>query len=76
MALGQDAVVCCLGPKSPFYGDRTICSRAQPIINESMKAFGVRRLIVVSSQGVGKSYEQISCFQHLIGRFIAGMCAE
>ncbi|RUS12747.1 hypothetical protein BC937DRAFT_87121 [Endogone sp. FLAS-F59071] len=72
MSLGQDAVVCCLGPKSPFYGDRTICSRAQPVINESMKAFGIKRLIAVSSQGVGMSYEQISCFQHLIGRFIAG----
>ncbi|CAG8450484.1 15585_t:CDS:2, partial [Dentiscutata heterogama] len=48
----QDAVINCLGPKPLFATDIDICSRSQTLVISSMKRFGVRRLIAVTSQGV------------------------
>ncbi|RIA88698.1 hypothetical protein C1645_774366 [Glomus cerebriforme] len=65
---GQDAIINCLGPRALWTGDVDICSRSQKIIIESMKFYGVRRIIVVSSQGVGNGNgKQVGRIQNFFG---------
>ncbi|RIB15328.1 hypothetical protein C2G38_2192647 [Gigaspora rosea] len=53
----QDAIINCLGPKPLFAVDIDICSRSQQVIISSMKRYGVRRLIAVTSQGVTDDFD-------------------
>lgn len=70
---GQDAVINCLGPHLLFNNnDIDICSRSQQLIIDSMINHGVRRLIVVSTQGVGDSSVNISSTQKFFGRLFSG----
>ncbi|ORX98623.1 3-beta hydroxysteroid dehydrogenase/isomerase family [Basidiobolus meristosporus CBS 931.73] len=56
---GHDAVIVSLGGglRGP---DVEICSKAQKLINHSVKKYNVRRMIVVSSIGVGDSWNSVS----------------
>lgn len=67
MAIGQDAVINCLGPNSRDK-DCTICSRSQRIINDAMIDHNVRRLIVVTSQGLGGTDDQFNPLAHLVAK--------
>ncbi|CAG8590062.1 4144_t:CDS:2, partial [Ambispora leptoticha] len=69
---GKDAIINCLGPRNTWFGDTTISSRAQPIINESMKSLGVKRIIVVTSQGCGDSIRYVRPIQHFFVRLFVG----
>jgi len=68
---GQDAVVNCVGPRPFNNNDIDICSRSQQFIMDSMIHHKVRRLIVVSLQGVGDSGRS-GPMQKFFGRLFAG----
>jgi len=68
---GQDAVINCIGPRPFNNNDIDICSRSQQFITDSMLHHKVRRLIVVSLQGVGDSGRSGS-MQKFFGRLFAG----
>ncbi|KAG9284942.1 hypothetical protein G9A89_006320 [Geosiphon pyriformis] len=67
---GKDAVINCIGPS--IFRDHDICSRVQKVLNESMSAKGVRRLIAITSQGCGDSGRRVKPIQHFFGRLFAG----
>lgn len=70
---GQDAVINCIGPRLFNNNDIDICSRSQQYIIDSMIHHGVRRLIVVSLQGVGDSSNtRLSSMQKFFGRLFTG----
>eukprot|EP01123_Difflugia_compressa_P007289 TRINITY_DN19961_c0_g1_i1.p1 TRINITY_DN19961_c0_g1~~TRINITY_DN19961_c0_g1_i1.p1 ORF type:complete len:210 (-),score=35.82 TRINITY_DN19961_c0_g1_i1:30-659(-) len=52
--VGSDAVIVSLG------GHPTICSQAQPIINNAVVAHNQLRTVVVTSMGVGDSYTKLN----------------
>lgn len=58
---GQDAVICTLGSRELYKntGIRTMGTRA---IVQSMQAQGVIRLVVMSSMGIGESWDHIPMF--------------
>jgi putative NADH-flavin reductase len=60
---GTDAVACILGTKP---GQEPIESRGTNVILEQMQASGPRRLVVVSSMGVGDSIDQVALAFRLI----------
>jgi len=68
---GQDAVINCIGPRPFNNNDIDICSRSQQFIMDSMLHHKVRRLIVVSLQGVGDSCRSGS-MQKFFGRLFTG----
>jgi putative NADH-flavin reductase len=68
---GQDAVINCVGPRPFNNNDIDVCSRSQQFITESMIHHKVRRLIVVSLQGVGDSCRP-GPMQKFFGRLFAG----
>jgi len=69
---GQDAVINCIGPRLFNNNDIDVCSKSQQLIMDSMIQYGVRRLIVVSLQGVGDSYTRTSSMQKFFGRLFSG----
>ena len=54
---GQDAVVSALGGRP--WRDRDVCAQGTRHIVDAMRQHGVRRLVVVSSLGVGESRQQL-----------------
>ncbi len=54
---GQDAVLSALGGRP--WRDRDVCAQGTRNIVDAMRRHGVRRLVVVSSLGVGDSREQL-----------------
>ncbi|GBB99283.1 hypothetical protein RclHR1_03470018 [Rhizophagus clarus] len=73
---GQDAIINCLGPRALWTSEVDICSKSQKIIIESMKFYEVKRIIVVTSQGVGGNDKQIGKMQNFFefiftGKFIS-----
>lgn len=58
---GQDAVICTLGAKE-LYKNSGIRARGTRAIIETMKEVGVKRLVVMSSMGIGESWKQLSLF--------------
>lgn len=54
---GQDAVLSALGGRP--WRDREVCAQGTRNIVDAMRRHGVRRLVVVSSLGVGDSREQL-----------------
>ncbi|CAG8494663.1 uncharacterized protein OCT59_017309 [Rhizophagus irregularis] len=64
---GQDAIINCLGPRALWTSDIDICSRSQRIIIESMKFYGVKRIIVVTSQGISGNDKQVGRIQSFFG---------
>ncbi len=64
--VGQDAVIDTIGGKNP-YRETTLERSVAGAVAASMKANGVKRLIVISSFGVGDSADQASWFvEHVI----------
>jgi uncharacterized protein YbjT (DUF2867 family) len=64
--VGQDAVIDTIGGKTP-YRETTLERSVAGAVTASMKANGVRRLVVISSFGVGDSVDQASWFvEHVI----------
>jgi putative NADH-flavin reductase len=71
----QDAVICALGSR-PGRDDQAVSVGTQNLI-AAMQQAGVRRLLVVSSLGVGTSYEEASLPSKLfIKTFLSGVIAE
>ena len=62
---GQQAVIDTIGGKTPWKDDRLETSAADTIV-ASMKANGVRRLLVTSMLGVGESKQQASLLVRLL----------
>jgi putative NADH-flavin reductase len=62
---GQDAVICTLGARELYKnsGVRTIGTRA---IIKSMEEVNVKRLVVMSSMGIGESWNTIPMFTKLL----------
>ncbi|RIA85175.1 hypothetical protein C1645_741781 [Glomus cerebriforme] len=69
---GQDAVINCIGPRLFNNNDIDICSKSQQFIIDSMIHYGVKRLILVSLQGVGDSHTRINSMQKFFGRLFTG----
>ncbi|RUP45219.1 hypothetical protein BC936DRAFT_148465 [Jimgerdemannia flammicorona] len=69
MSIGQDAVINCLGTNTRDK-DVTICSRSQRCINDAMVEHHVRRLIVVTSQGLGGTDDQFNPISHLVAKTV------
>jgi hypothetical protein len=64
---GVDACIVTIGNTS------TICSEAQPIINEQVLKAGLKRVIAITSLGVGDSYEDLNWFTAtIVNTVIAG----
>ena len=64
--VGQDAVIDTIGGKTP-YRETTLERSVAGAVVASMKANGVRRLVVISAFGVGDSVDQASWFvEHVI----------
>jgi len=64
--VGQDAVIDTIGGKTP-YRETTLERSVAGAVVASMKANGVRRLVVISAFGVGDSADQASWFvKHVI----------
>jgi len=64
--VGQDAVIDTIGGKTP-YRETTLERSVAGAISASMKVNGVRRVVVISSFGVGDSADQVSWFvEHVI----------
>jgi putative NADH-flavin reductase len=64
--VGQDAVIDTIGGKTP-YRETTLERSVAGAVAGSMKANGVRRLVVISSFGVGDSVDQASWFvEHVV----------
>ena len=71
----QDAVFCSLGSR-PGQSDHAVAEGTKNLI-AAMQQAGVRRLLVVSSLGVGTSYEEASLSSKLfIKTFLSGVIAE
>lgn len=71
----QDAVICSLGGR-PGQQDQAVAEGTRNLIN-AMHQSGVKRLFVVSSLGVGTSYEEASLPSKLfIKTFLSGPIAE
>lgn len=62
---GADVVICCLGSR---HGQNPIEDRATECILNAMRTLGVRRLIAVSSLGVGDSAQQVAPLFRLVMR--------
>ena len=63
---GQDAVIDTIGGKAPYRKTTLERSVASSVV-AAMKANGVRRVIVISSFGVGDSADQVSWFvEHVV----------
>jgi len=58
---GQDAVVCALGARE-LYTNSGIRAKGTRAIIEAMKATGVKRLVVISSMGIGESWNHLPFF--------------
>jgi uncharacterized protein YbjT (DUF2867 family) len=54
---GCDTCIVSLGSRP---GGPPICSTAQPLINNSCEKFGVKKMVVVTSMGVGESYDDMN----------------
>jgi putative NADH-flavin reductase len=65
---GQDAVLSALGPGRNLHSD--IVSRAMPVLIRAMDQAKLRRLIFISSFGVGETKNQASFFSKLIFRLL------
>jgi putative NADH-flavin reductase len=63
--LGQDAVIDTIGGKNPFK-TTTLEANSAATIAASMQANGVRRLVVISMIGEGKSEANTNWWQHLV----------
>lgn len=63
---GQDAVLCALGAGNSLRSD--IASRAVAALIPAMRSQGLKRIILLSSFGVGDSYRQASLVQRLAYR--------
>ena len=71
----QDAVFCALGSR-PGQHDEAVADGTRNLIT-AMRQVGLRRLLVVSSLGVGTSYEEASLPSKLfIKTFLSGVVAE
>lgn len=71
----QDAVICALGSR-PGQTDEAVADGTKNLI-AAMRQAGVRRLLVVSSLGVGTSYEEASLPSKLfIKTVLSGVIAE
>jgi putative NADH-flavin reductase len=66
--IGQDAVLSALGSGRKLHAD--IISRAMPVLIAAMGKANVRRLIFISSFGVGETRKLASFFSKLIFRLI------
>lgn len=64
---GMDAIVSCLGirkknpsdPWSPLVSPEDFTTRCAVVIVDAMKANGIKRLVVISSAGIGESWETV-----------------
>ena len=66
--IGQDAVLSALGSGRNLHSD--IISRTMPVLISSMNKSKIRRLIFISSFGVGETREQASFFSKLFFRVL------
>lgn len=66
---GQDAVVCTLGARELYKnsGVRTMGTR---VIIQEMKEMGVKRLVVMSSMGIGESWNNLPLFSKLLFKLV------
>ncbi|TPX50376.1 glucan endo-1,3-beta-D-glucosidase [Synchytrium endobioticum] len=68
---GQDVVIVSLGTTGVKKGPQAkVCSFGQKVINDAMKARGVKRLIVVTSIGVGDSIKHVSYSAYFFIKFV------
>jgi uncharacterized protein YbjT (DUF2867 family) len=72
---GQDAVICTLGSRELYKnsGLRTLGTKA--IIN-AMEEEGVRRLVIMSSMGIGESWENLSWFSKALFKLVMPAARE
>ena len=67
---GCDAVVV-------SFGKGNVCSQAQPLITESAEKSGCKRMVVVTSLGVGDSYQDLTWFTWaFVNTVISGPIAD
>jgi putative NADH-flavin reductase len=67
---GQDAVVCALGHKRWFYPTRILSEGTRNLIR-AMESHGVRRLVCMTSLGIGDSWGRMGLYYTLfVGVFI------
>ena len=66
--IGQDAVLSALGPGRNLHSD--IISRTMPVLIRAMDRVNCRRLLFISSFGVGETKKQASFFSKLIFRLL------
>jgi putative NADH-flavin reductase len=73
--IGQDAVICALGSRELYKntGLRTLGTRA---IIRCMEEEGVRRLVVMSSMGIGESWNQLSFFSKALFKLVMPAALE
>lgn len=72
---GQDAVVCLLGSRELYKnsGLRTLGTRA---IVKAMEEEGVQRLVVMSSMGIGESWDRLSTFSKWLFKLVMPAARE
>lgn len=66
---GQDAVVCALGARE-LYTNSGIRAKGTRAIIEAMKATGVKRLVVISSMGIGESWNHLPFFNKALFKLL------
>lgn len=72
---GADAVISALGVSNGSPAD--VCSRGTRHVIETMKADGIRRLVVITSLGVGDSKDQVPfAFKMLMGTVLKKVMAD
>src|SRR5690606_17647351 len=66
---GQDAVVCTLGARE-LYKNSGVRTMATRVIIQAMKEMGVKRLLVMSSMGIGESWNNLPLFSKLLFKLV------
>jgi putative NADH-flavin reductase len=72
---GQDAVVCTLGSRE-LYKNSGLRTRGTRAIIEAMDEVGVKRLVVMSSMGIGESWNNLSLFSKALFKLVMPAARE